>query len=155
MMRITPWHRRPSSAAPYVGELLVCADVSCVPLILADLEARKTRALWVSDEDFATGYDALCKQEVALLMDAREDIIREIRGVRGSWENLPTDLESYPVGAFPGVQLQGIEQALISNSSGDSAAKLLEDIKGLLASQATADTDQVQLLAQIAALLAV
>lgn len=81
--QVTPWYIVPSPASTWTGVELVEADPAIVPTLLAAMEPRKTRSSWVSDADFATGYDALCKQGAALLMGAIEKLQMEVRAARG------------------------------------------------------------------------
>lgn len=67
----------------YVGKLyesnaLVAVDTHYIPGMLADLEGRKTRKRWLTDEDWELGYQALCQQGVDLLMPATSAIVESI-----------------------------------------------------------------------------
>lgn len=152
--QVTPWLIVPSQASTWTGVELVEADPRIVPTLLAAMEPRKTRSSWLSDADFEVGYDALCKQGVALLMGAREDIIREIRGVRGT-EPFTTDtsLESYPVGDYPGAQLADLLRQ--QEVDGESTAQILVSIRQLIQEQGTDSEELLELLGQIALLLGV
>lgn len=152
--QITPWLRTPFPATSWEGAELVEVDPAYVPMLLQDLEPRKVKSLWTSPEQWAIGYDAVCKQQEALLMGAREDIIREIRSARGSIPpGEPTDLETYPVGSYPGVALADIVGSL--NTNGRSAALILSSIETILQTQAEGEGGQLDALLQIVALLSV
>lgn len=74
----TPWLRRVYPAQLYDDDSLVAVDAHYVPLIIADMEARKTPKLWASDAEWAIGYQALCQQGVNLLMPATTAIVDSI-----------------------------------------------------------------------------
>lgn len=78
----SPWYRGRNFSEEWSGAVFVNLSPYYIRLSLRDLEAYKTRALWVSEADFTEAYDALCKQGAALLMDATDRIVREIRALR-------------------------------------------------------------------------
>lgn len=83
MARLSPWSKRYVVPAQWEASVLVQADAYWVQVMIADLEPRKARALYPSDEDHAIAYDAICKAQEALLMDIGERIIMEVRALRG------------------------------------------------------------------------
>lgn len=152
--QVTPWLRTPYPATSWDGVELVEVAPAYVPMLLQDLEPRKAKSLWTSPEQWAIGYDAVCKQQEALLMGAREDIIREIRDTRGSIpEGAPTDLETYPVGTYPGIQIADVVGSL--NTNGRSAASILASVESILQAQGEGEGGQLEALLQIVALLSV
>lgn len=132
--------------------ILVSYPAEYVPVSLAVLEMRKNRALWLSDSDFSNGLQGINHAQWGLLMDARADIIEEIRHARGSIPaGAALDLETYPVGTFPGIQLADIVGSL--NTNGESAAFILAEIRTILQAQGTGEQGQLDALLQIVALL--
>lgn len=153
-MRVTPWLRPIYPATTYSESVLVGVDARYVPLVIEDLEARKSLALWESDADFAVGYDAICKLEVSLLMDVKEDIIREVRDLRGSYTTNDTTLAAWPVGTYPGLQLKDLNNSLY-NTDGKGVGVLLGEIRDVLLSQGAGEQSELDALLQIVALLSV
>ena len=76
--QVTPWLRPVYPAQIYESNALVAVDTHYVPMILADLEARKSKSLWVDETEWAIGYQALCEQGVDLLMPATTAIVESI-----------------------------------------------------------------------------
>lgn len=132
-----------------------------VPLIISAIEGRKARSFWATPADHSAAYNHLCAQQAALLMGAKDDIIQEVRDVRGPLNGTdPSDLVSFPVGTFPGWNLGGIGVQL--NDGGQNVAQLqtaagakLEEIRALLEAQATSEGGQLDALLNIVALLSV
>lgn len=127
---------------------------SVVPLMLDAIERRKGYVHWADRGIAAEAYNELSRQQWELIMDAKEDIIREIRHARGSIPvGAETTLEAFPVGQFPGIQLADIVGSL--NTNGRSAAAILDSIETILETQSAGETGQLDALLQIVALLSV
>lgn len=125
-----------------------------VPMTIDALERRKSPAFWYDRQSFELAYNDISRQQWNLLMDAKEDIIREIRGVRGSFGGADTTLEAFPVGTYPGVQLRDVVVSLYSDES-VNVANLLTEIRNILQTQGQGDEGQLDALLQIVALLSV
>lgn len=152
--RVTPLTRARSSAYPWAGTVLVQVDARYVPTLLNDTEARKLRFTWNTDADYATGYEAICRQQEALLMDIGERLISEIRATRAG--NLTPLLDRDPATDPYTLQLPtlgSLEAQLISG--GRSAAAILASIETILQSQGAGEEGQLDALLQIVALLSV
>lgn len=87
-------------------------------------------------------------------MGAKEDLIREIRGTR---DDLPTDLVSYPVGTYPGVNQAAILGALGGPFANlDAQLTVIRDTLIEIRDQGgVASEGQLDALLQIVALLSV
>ena len=83
MARVTSWAKRYVTPVPWEASVLVQADAYWAQTMIADLEPRKARALYPTDEAFAVAYDATCKAQESLLMDVADRLIMEIRASRG------------------------------------------------------------------------
>jgi hypothetical protein len=151
-----------SEVAPSADDtVLVCVPSRYIPQVISAIEGRKPRSFWASDDDYQRGYQALTRFQEALLMDATEQIIVEIRGVRGPVPPATAfDLATYPVGSFPGFTLGTLNQALRTDTAtvaqlASTSSATLEAIRVLLETQATTQGDELGALLQIAALLGV
>lgn len=139
---------------PGRGCVLADFDARLVPVTLSALETRKGRSFWSDSDDWSEALTELCRAQEALLMSCRDDIIQEIRHLRGSVPpNVPTDLQAYPVGTYPGIQIADVVGSL--NTNGESAARILADIRGILQTQGAGEQGQLDALLQIVALLSV
>lgn len=123
-----------------------------IPTVIGAIETRKRRSFFSSSEDYIQGYSALSQFQWRLLVDAKEEIIIELRALRDSTESHAAyDTATYPVGLWPGISMANVGNLLYN--SPDSAAELLTQIRDALAVQQTTDGDQLAALLQIAALL--
>lgn len=147
---ITPWFRESISASVHRATVLCAVDARYVPLHLLDLEAWKNPALWKNGSDYATAYDALCKQGVALLMDVTDRLISEVRATR--WGPLTPEPAKDPEADPYTLDLPhlGTIGAALVAPDGRTAAQVLADIEAKIVAGET-DTDalleQVQLIA--------
>lgn len=132
-----------------------------IPSIIEAIEARKTSGVYRTTEAYATAYNALSRAQWEMLMDAREDLIQEIRGTRGPG---PFDTTTYPVGTFPGTNMSDILGALggpFANLDVQLTVirGLSEEMRDLLTQirdqGGTASEGQLDALLQIVALLSV
>lgn len=152
---IIPNHSHPADLAPDSDECeLFEVNPRYVPHHLASLEMIKGRPHWKTREDWQRGHVKIINEQWGLLMPCKDDIIREIREARGSIPpGEPTDLDTYPVGSYPGVRLADVVGSL--NTNGRSAALILASIETLLQAQGQGDADQLELLGKLVILLGV
>lgn len=80
--KVTPLTVGVSFAYPWENTVLPVVSARYVPMVLASLESRKLRFAWVSEADYVLGYDSICRLQEALLMDAADRIISEVRALR-------------------------------------------------------------------------
>lgn len=133
---------------------LVEMDSQLIPAMMSAIAGRMGPSHWASPEAWVEGYSRLSRQGAAMLMGCSENIIREIRDARGSTPpGAPTDLESYPVGTFPGGSLATVERLLYNTP--DTAAELLTQIRDILVQQQQTDGESLEALGQIVLLLGV
>lgn len=153
-MRKATYFYGKQSAPLSLDTLLACVPHRYVPFVIEALEARKSPAVFETQEDYAIAYNAICAIQWGLLMDAKEDIIQEIRGIRGPG---PFDTTTYPVGTFPGTSLNDIQDRLGGPFANIDAQ--LSVIRGLLEeirdNGGVASEGQLDALLQIVALLSV
>lgn len=148
--------------APEIEECeIINFDMRYVPHALRALEAQKTRSFWVDRESWIRGFQRLTLAQERLLMPCSEDIIREIRELRGSYSTDDTTLATWPVGDFPGLSLEdlsnlqyGDDGSTVGQNSKE-ARVLLGEIKTILETQGAGEEGQLEALLQIVALLGV
>jgi hypothetical protein len=131
--------------------VLIAASAALAPLVIRDLEARKLRYFYPSDEAHAVGYDAVCKAQEAMLMDIGTQLILEIRAARGVDE---LDLNYKDPTADPFTLRMGHLEKL-STGLDDVSGKLQTIIDSLANQQSPEElADILQTLGTIAAALA-
>lgn len=140
---------------------IVNYDMRYVPHTIRALEAQKARSFWVSREDWIRGFQRLTLAQERLLMPCSEDIIREVRALRGSYTTDDTTLETWPIGTYPGLSLEDLNNALYGNNGESTGIALervnttLDAIRAVLETQGSTDEDSLAALLQIVALLGV
>lgn len=151
MKQITSFLRPPATVVPWEGIILVLADARFVPTMIRDLEARKKASFYPDEAAFVVGYDAVCKAQEALLLDASERIIMEVRATRGIDDTHP---EIFDPASDPFTLSLG---TIMDNQRAvDLATAKLEEIRALIAAQESPAelADILDQLGVIAALLA-
>lgn len=144
-MRVTPWHKPPAMIAPWVGQVLVEADAHLVTLIVRELEPRKARAFYDSDEAHAVALDAICRQQEKLLMDIGERIISEVRASRNGqdtvaeYQNPALDPYTLPLTSLADINTTGRDTVTALSSVSDT----LVEIKALLEAQSGGNLEDV------------
>lgn len=153
--RYTPWYREQLPAITWTATVLAEVDAAFVPTLLRDLEARKTPALWESDAAYLLGYDALCKQQEALLMNIGDRLISEVRALRNG-DQTPVEARDPQADPYtlPLASLLGINTALVA-ADGRDVASILQGIEAILQQQGAGEEGQLEALLQIVALLSV
>lgn len=79
---ITAWSRGRVNAVSWETSVLPAVDARYVPMVLADLEARKLAYFWETPAEHEVGYQALCEMGVSLLMGIEDRLIAEVRAIR-------------------------------------------------------------------------
>lgn len=131
---------------------LVELDAQLVPALLSALAGRAGRSHWEDEAAYLEGYERLSRQGAALLMGCKEDIIIELRSLRDATpSHAPYDLETHPVGLYPGASMAELVNLLYLAPS--STAELLTEIRDLLAASGQGSADQLELLGQMVVLL--
>lgn len=137
--RASPWYRPTGFGDEWEGKVLVQLSPEYIALTLRDLEAYKTRALWVTDADYAVAYQALCKQGASLLMDIGDRLIREIRATRDGQDTpmaaRDPQIDPFTLDLFT---LRDIAGRLSTNE--ESAAFILGQIRDALKSEDDGET---------------
>jgi hypothetical protein len=134
-------------------ETVLCdIPAKVIPTALSSLETRKNRSFWVDEDAFSRAYQEITRTQWELLMDASEKIIIELRHLRGSYDTDDLSLETWPVGTFPGLQLETINNSLY-NTDGKGVGILLGEIRDILATQGQGEQGQLDALNAIVALL--
>lgn len=148
--RVTPWHRPIVTVAPWEGSVLVQADASFVPVMIAELEPRKAAHFYPTNELHRVGYDAVCKTQEALLMDVYTGLVREIRALRGV-DELDAGYDDPATDPFS-LRMGHIEKVAVEL---EGSRALLQEIRDQLANQQSPEelADIVEQLGQIALLL--
>lgn len=148
--QVTPWLKVPYLATSWEGALLVMADPAYVPMLLAELEPRKARSLWTSDEQHVIGYDAICKQQEALLLDAVERINRALFYQMG----YPRDV-TLATDGFPAVELPEATLFAIRTRLGDPGDPTLVSILAAIREELRANGPNGEALGELFTQLAV
>lgn len=109
-------------------------DIRIVPLVVGSLETRKARSFFASEADWQRGTLSINRLQESILMGAKEDLIREIRGARGNKFSTvyDTTLAAYPVGSYPGASLNDVLVAIKETPESDSVNEQLTLVVNLL-----------------------
>lgn len=146
------------TAPPEADCVLVGLDARYVPYLLRIGLTQLSRSVWLSDEDYARGYQGTLAWMEAILMDCGTAIVNNIIALRGIPLDAPRDATTgVPVGTFTGSTLTDIYSTGVFD--GRTTANLLTEIELHTErnAQATEDgllTDEnVALLAQLLAII--
>jgi hypothetical protein len=103
--------RAPSDLSP---SDLVEYPTQLAPTIIEAIITRGARSFWASDLDHKLGLNALAQFGMELLMGAKRDLIKEVRGIRGRDGEDPSeiDIDVVGVGLYSGAQLVDITRKL-------------------------------------------
>jgi hypothetical protein len=158
MKKITPLSIGKQNAYAPPDFIFVSIDVQFVPTILQAIEPRKLRFAYETEEEWVLCYSALCQLQVALLMDATDRIVSEIRALRAGVMTPPEALDplldpfTLDLPAIGDVnqnvitvndsvlltkddivnKLQGVIDALNAQGTEETLAPILTDILGAL-----------------------
>lgn len=137
------------------GENCVLLDIdkSLLPLVAGALKHFEFREAWLTEQDYEQGYNAFAQLRETFMGKCLEDIITEIRTMRGSVVTSDTSLETFPVGTYPGVSLMSLKYTLTSSDETLQAGEALQQIRNILQAQETGNQDVLEALGQIVALL--
>lgn len=149
---ISPWYKAVFPATSWAPAEIAEIDPRYAALIVGDLEPRKARGLWASDEDWAVGYEGICRTQEALLMGGVEYLARVIFYAMGYPRDVALAADRFPAVELPEATLFAIRTRL--GDPGDlTIYSRVEAIRALLEANEGADAAQLEQLVQIVALL--
>lgn len=147
--RVTPLTVGRSSAYPWVNTVLPEVSARYVPMVLASLESRKLAFAWETPADYELGYDSICRLQEALLMDAADRIVSEVRALRAG-QATPVDardpqLDPYTLDlpSLGNLNTSLLDLTTEQQVSNDAIVGELQAIRALLEAEAGGDLTEV------------
>lgn len=147
--RVTPLTVGRSSAYPWENTVLPVVSARYVPMVLASLESRKLAFAWETPADYELGYDSICRLQEALLMDAADRIVSEVRALRAGQvtpvEARDPQLDPYTLDlpSLGNLNTSLLDLTTEQQVSNDAIVGELQAIRALLEAEAGGDLTEV------------